>query len=345
MEKILVALSGGVDSSMAAAFLRQNGYAVEGAIMIFFEGTAQKNLDYAQRVAETLNIPFHCFDFTEEFRKKIIVNFIEEYRNGRTPNPCVLCNQHIKFGLFVAKAEELGIQRIATGHYACIERRNGRYLLKKGIDVNEQSYFLYRLDQAQLSKIMLPLCSYTKVQVRKRAQRLALPTARRRKSHDVCFIPHGDYATFLEKFLDETPGPIFDVQGNVIGEHQGIFSYTYGQRRGIGISHTHPYYVMRIDPSQNAIYVGKRRDVYQSELIAGDMHFIPFDNLDKPMGVQAKVRYFSAPSQATIVPLPAKKVRVIFTKPQWAITPGQSVVFYENDVVIGGGIIETSSSG
>ena len=342
MEKVLVALSGGVDSSTAAALLKEDNYDVEAAIMCF-EGVLQDDIEYAQGAAQTLDIPFHHFDFTKEYQEIIVDNFIREYRRGRTPNPCVLCNKHIKFDLFVRAAEKMGIEKIATGHYAQIEEKDGRFLLKRGNDKNEQSYFLYRLNQQQLSQTILPLASYTKQQVRKLAKKFHLATVARKKSQDVCFIPDGNYVSYLKKFLLPTPGPIMDKHGKVIGKHKGIFSYTYGQRRGLGISHTHPYYVIKIDAQNNAVYVGEEKDVYTSHLIATDVHFIPFDILEKPLDVMAKPRYVSPGHAATIEPLDEQRVSLTFKQPQMALTPGQSVVFYQDDVVVGGGIIEEIS--
>ncbi len=334
-----MALSGGVDSSTAAAILKRSGYLVEGAIMIF-EGVSQEAVDHAREVTEQLHIPFHCFDFTREFEDVIIGDFIEGYQSGKTPNPCILCNKQIKFGLFMRKAEEMGIHEIATGHYARVERDNGRFLLKRGIDENEQSYFLYRLDQRQLSQIVLPLGSYTKAAVRKLAKKEALRTERRRESQDICFIPNGNYASYLQKSIPQQTGPIYDNEGKVIGRHRGIIHYTYGQRRGIGISHKRPLYVTKIDCQHNAIYVGEEKDVYRSELVARDLSFIPFDSLTERMEVMAKPRYISPLSQAVIEPFTKDRVKVTFGKPQWALTPGQSVVFYKGDVVVGGGVIE-----
>jgi tRNA-specific 2-thiouridylase len=339
MEKILVALSGGVDSSVAAALLLDRGYRVEGATMQF-EGVGDEDLRYARDAARVLGIKYRRFDLTLPYHNMIIKDFVREYRSGRTPNPCVRCNQYFKFGFFLRSALALGFDRIATGHYARVAEEEGRFLLKRGRDRNEQSYFLYRLNQAQLSKTLFPLGDVTKDEVRRIARELRLPTAERSKSQDICFLRGADYHSYLKKILPENPGAIVDKNGRVIGWHKGVVFYTIGQRRRIGISGKGPLYVTKIIGEKNIIQVGDEEDVYRTELIAGNVNYPHRKKFLSPSTVTAKPRYRSPLSPAKIIPF-GNKVRVVFEKPQWALTPGQSVVFYRDEVLLGGGIIET----
>lgn len=334
-----MALSGGVDSSTAALILEQNGYDVHSAMMVF-QGITDELVSYARDAAQAIGIPFQTFDFTEEFKSLIESDFIREYKRGRTPNPCVVCNELMKFGVFAARARHLGFDKIATGHYARLERENNRYLLKKGMDKNEQSYFLYRLKQKQLSGLILPLGSYTKEAVREKAREYNLPTAERKKSQDICFISEKNYSSYIKDKVSSKPGLICDSAGKTLGKHEGIIAYTIGQRKGIGLSHERPYYVIGIDAKKHIIYVGEAQEVYKSQFIAKYLNFILFDKLNEKMVVQAKTRYVSGISDATIQPIESDGVKVVFKKPQWAVTPGQSVVFYKGDTMLGGGIID-----
>jgi len=356
--KVVVAMSGGVDSSVAAALLQEQGYDVIGITMNLYslpkEVCRSENLksccgwqaqEDANRVAIGLGISHYVIDFRREFERTVVEDFGREYGRGRTPNPCIRCNRFIKFDLLLERARYLEADYVATGHYAQIEfdPAAGRYFLKKGKDKDkDQSYFLYSLTQAQLAKTLFPLAGLTKKEVRKIADKLAPPVAEKEASQEICFVPDRNYAKFLRERVPQAfrPGPILDLQNRVIGEHEGIIHFTVGQRKGMGIAAPHPLYVLSIDAETNTIVVGKNEDLYRSRLEASDVNLIAFAKLTEPKAVQAKIRYKHAEANATISPLDRGRIRVEFEKPQRAITPGQAVVFYDGETVVGGGIID-----
>ncbi|OGC38787.1 tRNA 2-thiouridine(34) synthase MnmA, partial [candidate division WOR-3 bacterium RBG_13_43_14] len=287
---------------MAAALLIEKGYTVLAGYMILSDlHLGEKSA--AQRIGHKLGIECKVFDFREQFNKIIISDFIEEYKNGRTPNPCVICNQKIKFDLLFNEAVKLKFDLLATGHYARITRSQGRFFLKKGIDKNEQSYFLYRLKQPQLARILLPLGLYTKDQVREIARQRGLPSASRSKSHDACFIPNADFVEFMKMRIPEEPGKIIDQKGRILGKHKGIWRYTFGQRRGLGISYHKPYYVMGIDAKNNTVIVGEQKDIFGQELIADKMNYLDINIPKEDISVKVKIRYAEYPASARLKPL------------------------------------------
>src|SRR4030043_1468769 len=348
--KIAVAMSGGVDSSVAAALLKQEGHEVFGVTMQLCpttdNGQNGRGLDAvedARKVAARLEIPHYTIDLQDYFSRVIIADFCQEYSLGNTPNPCVMCNHYIKFGKLWEKAGEMGAEALATGPYAGLEREShGRYLLKKGKDPRkDQSYFLYLLKQEQLSRTLFPVGNLTKDTVRKIAGELKLPVADRPESQEICFIPGGDYIPFLKPHASTLPtdGPILDVKGNVVGQHEGIAFYTVGQRRGLGISASKPLYVTAIEPARNAVIVGTKAQTYTDALAADSLNWIAVPAPEKPFKVKASIRYHHPEADAVITPRDEKSVYVKFAEPQMAVTPGQSVVFYDGDSVIGGGTI------
>jgi tRNA-specific 2-thiouridylase len=353
-------MSGGVDSSVAAALLKERGYDVTGITMnlFFLPGElcrseelrsccGRKALEDAHRVAIQMGIPHFVVDLRREFEAAVIADFVREYGRGRTPNPCIRCNERIKFGLLLERAKRLGAGLIATGHHARVVRDSavGRYLLKKGKDrAKDQSYFLYRLSQAQLARVLMPVGDFTKTEVREMARRRGLPVAEKRESQETCFAPLGDYPGFLAGRAPRAfrPGPIEDLDGRILGSHKGIGNYTIGQRRGLGISGPRPLYVVAIDATRNAIVVGDERDLHRKKLLASQVRLICGKRIEEPVMVKAKIRYKHQGEKARVIPVSARRVRVEFDRPQRAITPGQSVVFYRRDVVVGGGIIDRS---
>lgn len=353
-------MSGGVDSSVAAALLKEQGYDVVGVTMeIWEQGKREEGkgvrdeekdprsccsvsaVDDAKRVAAMLNIPHYTLNFRKLFEEKVINNFIEEYKKGRTPNPCVRCNEHLKFEALFKKADELGAKFVATGHYARIEIRNSKFEILKGKDqTKDQSYVLYMLDQERLARTMFPLGELTKKQVRDLAKELKLPVADKAESQEICFVPEDDYGKYLaEKISGIKPGPMLDISGKVVGEHKGIIYYTVGQRKGLGAFGGRKY-VTRIDAKKNAISIGDKKDVLGRELLASSLSFISGEAPEGELEVTAKIRYNAKEAGAKIFPEGKDKMKVVFDEPQSAITPGQSVVFYDADVVLGGGIIE-----
>jgi tRNA-specific 2-thiouridylase len=342
--KVLVAMSGGVDSSVAAARLQEEGYDVIGATMQLRPRHGQEDsaIADARQVARRLGIAHYVMDLRGIFEEKVIADFCREYRRGRTPNPCVRCNQYLKFGALRERAAEMGADFIATGHHARVERDGaGRHLLKKGSDKHkDQSYFLYTLTQEQLKHTLFPIGHLTKDRVRAIASRLALPVASRPESREICFVPADGYPAFLRGGLPQAaePGPILNKQGKVLGRHQGIMFYTIGQRRGLGIAAGEPLYVTAIKPERNAIIVGPKEAVYGTELVAADVRWI-LDCPEFPIKVKARVRYRHPEASAVLAPADDGRICVKFAELQMAITPGQAVVFYDGDAVLGGGTI------
>ncbi len=358
-ERVIVAMSGGVDSSVAAALLKEEGYEVIGITMCF--GLADslrkkpaccglQGIEDARRVCHKLGIRHYAINMQKHLENYVIKDFCQEYLKGRTPNPCVRCNQYLKFGVLLKKALSLNADYLATGHYARIEKaqsaiRNTQYyLLKKAKDkAKDQSYFLYRLNQSQLKHILFPLANYTKDEVRTLAKEFGLAVADKLASQEICFLPGVDYRGFLKMRIDADirPGLVVDKYGNILGKHKGIAYYTIGQREGLGIALGYPVYIIKIDPGNNQITVGKKEDAYKREFLVKEPSFI-LTPLKKKVAAKVKIRYNHQESLAEILPQ-RNKIKIRFRKPQFAITCGQSAVFYDKDIVLGGGIIEGMS--
>lgn len=336
-KKVIIAMSGGVDSSVAAALLKRAHFDVVGVFMKFWP--EKKARERARRVAEILKIPFFVCDLSKDFKKKVVDHFLEGYKRGLTPNPCVICNKEIKFRVLLKKLLEYKADFVATGHYAKIKKDKKEFCLLRAKDKNkDQSYFLWMLNQEQLKKILFPIGNLTRKEVEKLAKNFNLPVLKTRKSVELCFV-QGKLNDFLKRYLKERPGKIVDTQGKILGEHRGLWFYTIGQRKGIFLSGG-PYYVLEKNIKKNLLIITKKeKDLYKKELIASNVNWIASREPKLPLKVTAKIRYRQEPAVAKIFKLKNKNYKLIFEKPQRAITPGQSVVFYKKDKLLGGGII------
>lgn len=346
-KKVLLGMSGGVDSSVAAILLKEQGYEVVGATMKLWEdkensegcGSAVAAND-AEKVCKELGIEHYVLDFKEEFNECVIKNFIETYNQAMTPNPCVQCNKHMKFNYFYKKALELGCEYIATGHYAKTEytAEYNQYVLKKSnAGKKDQSYVLYNIPSEIISKVLFPLGEFeSKDDIRKIAEKHGLIVAKKPDSQEICFIPDNNYVGFLQRNSKDkqSPGNIVHKNGKILGKHNGLINYTVGQRKGLGISSTIPLYVIKLDKNKNQVIVGEEKDIYEKELFATDINYTLNINIEEKIKVQAKIRYNASASNATLCPVGKNKARIQFDEPQRAITKGQSVVFYIDDIVL-----------
>ena len=354
---VAVGMSGGVDSSVAAAILKRDGYNVIGITMEIWDGAIEvqesrkhacygpgedEDIEEATKVCKQLDIPYHVFDLKKEYKEHVLEYFREEYLAGRTPNPCVVCNHRLKFGFLIDKAREAGLEfdYFATGHYARISSEGGQFFLKKARDLSkDQTYFLRSLTSSQLEKIIFPLGEMLKTEVRVVAEKMELVVADRIESQD--FIAGGDYSPLFNDG-EIKPGDIVNDKGEVLGRHKGIIHYTVGQRKGLGLSHPTPLYVLRVDADKNKVIVTDKDSLFVEGLIASDIYLNLPEFFDKSVKIKAKIRQKHKEADAVLSKLENNRVKVLFENPQLSVTPGQSVVFYNNDIVLGGGIIESS---
>ncbi len=342
-KKVFVGMSGGVDSSVTAAVLLEKGYQVEGINLVLTQNDDTIGNKDAAAVAEKLGIMLHTLDLRDEFSKNVIDYFADEYLRGRTPNPCIRCNETIKFGLLLDKALEMGADFIATGHYARITHEFGRYKLERSPSKKDQSYFLSRLTQNQLKHTLFPMSEFEKDDTRTIAEKYGLPVAQKADSQEICFIPDNDYAKFIVERTGITPAPgkFIDMQGNVLGEHKGILYYTIGQRKGLGIAFGEPMFVTKIDAEKNEILLAPQGNQLTSAFVVDKMNYISLDfPLTCEINADVKIRCQAQPAPAHITPITAERVKIEFETPQRAVTPGQAAVIYDGDMVIGGGYID-----
>ena len=353
--KVLIAMSGGVDSSVAAYLIRECGFQCIGAMMRLFDNCilpagqessccSLDDAEDARSVAHRLGFPFYVFNSKADFEEKVIRKFIASYEAGATPNPCIDCNRHLKFEHLLRKAMELGCDYVATGHYARIRKDpdTNRYLLYRAADPGkDQSYVLACLNQDQLAHTLFPLGEMSKSDARRIAEEQGFINARKRDSQDICFVPDGDYVSFMERYTGRhyTPGDFLDLEGNVVGRHRGAVSYTLGQRKGLGLAMGAPVYVCSKDMERNTVTVGPNEALFSDTLIGSDWNWFPFEALSEPIRVSAKARYNQPPQSAAVYPLSDGTAKVVFDQPQRALTPGQAVVLYDGDLVVGGGTI------
>ncbi len=353
-KKALIAMSGGVDSSVAAYVMKSRGFDCMGCTMRLYEndiigedifGTccSKKDTDDARAVCERIGIDYQIFHYEIEFREKVIEPFVCSYEMGETPNPCIRCNRYLKFDLLYKKAKDLGYENIVTGHYARIEERDGHFYLKKAMDrTKDQSYVLYDMTEEQLAHTFFPLGDLTKPHARRIAEENGFVNSHKKDSQDICFVPDGDYAGMIRRYRgkDYPQGDFVDLDGNVLGRHEGIINYTIGQRRGLGIPADRRLYVKRIDAENNRVILADDEDLYEREVMIRDFHWITGDAPEGEYRCSAKIRYRHSEQPATLTVLGGGEARLLFDEPVRAATPGQSAVLYDDDIVLGGGIIK-----